>query len=181
MRSRSTRRSAMVRIASGRNWLQGWMWTWASTTMSFSVAGGPAGGRATRRVARPRCGRGSGRAGCEDDLAEHRAVGHGAVPLRDLLQRQDAIDDRPQPARGDEAGDAQELGAAAHRRAEDRQALEEDVSQVGRRDMTGGRTAGDQPSATDERLHAPLPGLGAGAVDDDVDAAPAGRLPHGVE
>src|SRR5580765_7854403 len=108
MKSRSARCSAMVRSASGRNWFQGWMWTCASTTIGRFL-------RALRGAVRG-----------QDDLAERRALQQRAVRVGDLLERQHAVDDRPQAALADEPGDTQQLGAASHGRPENRQSLEED-------------------------------------------------------
>ena len=106
----------------------------------------------------------------EDDLAEHVALGHRGEPVARLVHRDRAVDQRPGAGRVEELHEGVELPAGAHRRADDRELLEEHVGQAGVVDVgTRRRTADDDAAARPQRADRVGPGRLADGLHHGVD------------
>ena len=92
-----------------------------------------------------------------------------------LAEREDAVDDRPYLAGGDQVIGAFEVVRRSHRRAENRALLPPDAVQGRRRIRAGGRAADHDAALWTRRVERPPPRCLADVVDHDVRAA-AGRL-----
>src|SRR3954453_1329138 len=117
----------------------------------------------------------------EHELAVLPARLEPALRLLDVLERPHRIDERPDAALREEAGDRAELRVARHRRAEDVELLPEDPVQPGRRVPAGRRAGQHEAPAAAERLDRGRPGVGADVLVDPLDATPAGDVLDGRE
>src|SRR4051812_15700183 len=93
-------------------------------------------------------------------------------------ERQDFRDDGLELSALDVAQDLEELALRAHRRAEERELLVEEVAQVGDCVVARGRAAGDETPAGGEREDGFFPRGFSDVLEDDVDAALARELLH---
>ena len=94
-------------------------------------------------------------------------------------ERKDRVDDDLRAAARDELVDGLEVLLRPHRGAEDRELLPPDAMERRRRVRARCRAADDDPAALRGHVLRGAPGRLADMLDDDVRAAPAGRVEHG--
>src|SRR5918992_2320491 len=110
----------------------------------------------------------------QDDFSELLARRETLVGALSLLQGEDAVDNRREPARAEQLDDSVELGVASHRRTHDRPLIPEQSPHVGLHDRARGAATRYQTSTFAQRTERSLPRRRTHAVDHDRDATFAG-------
>src|SRR5262245_46088542 len=116
----------------------------------------------------------------QDDLAELLTLREATLGGGAVRQRHHLVHDGAQPAREEQAHDVVELLPVGHGRPDDRNLVPEDDADVRLPDGPGGGATRDQAPALGHRAEGLLPRLGPDVLDDEVDAAPARLLEHGL-
>src|SRR6267143_427701 len=114
----------------------------------------------------------------QDYLPKVLAVLHADLRVLRPAHGHRDVHDGPEPPLLEELQDPEQLPAPSHVAAEYRDLLGEDVPDVGRRVVTGGRAARHDPASPGDRPQALLPRRLPGVLDDDVDALSLGVLPR---
>src|SRR3989338_4886406 len=114
------------------------------------------------------------------DFAEILARFHPLVGRGRVFQRHHLVDRRNERALLHHRDHAQELGEAAHVRADDADLLREQMADVHLGLRPRGGPAGDHAAAPCEAREVLLPGLRPDVLEDHVHAAASGQLLHGL-